>query len=283
MSTFQWKKEYELGHLLLDKEHKMLFEIAQEAFSVIDPSQRKNKIIAVIKKLTNYLYIHFQHEEDYMKSISYPQLHEEEKMHKKTIHDFKEWKNTLSCKAINVIEKELAYGIEKHIVEHIKKEDVKIREWCRRNNVDINAVLWKETYSIGNNLIDGENKRLFKIANKALENTPLNNKKEKIKSIIHDLHTYMKENFTNKEVLMKSINYPSFEEHVKMHTALEEKMNIFSKNIPNMSLSQTEKELAIFIQEHFIYHVIHQDSKLKKFIRNIKARSENANEKIFDI
>ena len=74
MSMFEWKKEYELGCVMLDKEHQELFKIANEAFTVVEPSQKKKKIATVIKRLTDYLNTHIKHEEDYMTSIGYPQL-----------------------------------------------------------------------------------------------------------------------------------------------------------------------------------------------------------------
>ena len=115
-----------------------------------------------MKKLSDYLDIHIHHEEDYMRSIGYTLLEEQRKTHKNINQFFNEWKKSFGEKSINVIEKELAYNIEKLIVHHIKYEDVKIREWCEERDVDPKGVAWKDYYLIGNELIDKERKNLFK-------------------------------------------------------------------------------------------------------------------------
>ena len=283
MLKFEWKKEYELGHLMLDKEHQELFNIANEAFFVVEPSQKKNKIAAVIKRLTDYLNVHIQHEEDYMLSIGYPHLDIEKKMHEKMREDFNKWKKDYSNKLITVIEKELAHNIEISLISHIKYEDVKMRHWCEKHNIDLRGIAWKDTYLIGNDIVDKEHKHLFKIANEAFSYTPAYKRKDKIKHTIHELYGYMKEHFVHEEELMRSIKYPELELHTAMHQAIEVGMNSFSKNIPTMSLAEIEEQLALFIEEWVVLHVINEDNKIGQWKINSEKSSVIDEEIVSDI
>ncbi len=67
MHKLSWKPEYKIGHSLIDREHKHLFEIALEAFVPVIPELRKNKIKKTILELKEYMKLHFMHEESFMR------------------------------------------------------------------------------------------------------------------------------------------------------------------------------------------------------------------------
>ena len=66
MYDVSWKAEYTLGHSVIDKEHKYLFEIAGGAFERVAPELRKSKIKTTIEHLNEYMKIHFTHEEAFI-------------------------------------------------------------------------------------------------------------------------------------------------------------------------------------------------------------------------
>ncbi|QSZ42484.1 hypothetical protein GJV85_10305 [Sulfurimonas aquatica] len=267
---FEWKKEYELGHLMLDKEHQELFKIANEAFCVVEPSQKEQKMSSLIQRLSDYFEIHMMHEEDFMDSIGYPGLQNEKKSHDKIKKDFQEWRENHKHKSISTLERELAFNIENTIITHIKFEDMKMRHWCEKYHIDIKGVRWHDTYLLGNDLIDKEHKHLFEIANEAFRYVPAHQRKEKIKNIIHELYKYVIEHFSNEEKYMESINYPALKEHIVIHENIKIKMNEFIKKFSLLSLKEIEDNLALFIEEWVVLHVIHEDSKIAKWELNNK-------------
>lgn len=50
-----------------------------------------------------------------------------------------------------------------------------------------------------------------------------------------------------------------------MHDSIENAMNDFSKNIPTLSLEKTEEQLALFIEEWVVLHVINEDNKIAQW------------------
>lgn len=82
---YEMKDEYKTGIDFIDEEHKRLFEIANETYELLSNDLIPDKydyIIEVVNKLKDYTKMHFEHEEEYMRSISYKRMFTQ-----KTEHD----------------------------------------------------------------------------------------------------------------------------------------------------------------------------------------------------
>ena len=90
MYDISWKSEYTLGHSVLDKEHKYLFELAKEAFTPVFTELRRDKIKHIIENLNEYMKVHFSHEESFMQIIQYPYFCEHHLVHQKIICKMKD-------------------------------------------------------------------------------------------------------------------------------------------------------------------------------------------------
>ena len=80
---YEFTKDYHTGIDFIDEEHAKLFEIANRAYDLLTNqfvTDKYDAIVAVLEELRDYTKYHFNHEEEYMKSINYPkrfsQLHQ---------------------------------------------------------------------------------------------------------------------------------------------------------------------------------------------------------------
>ena len=80
---YEFTKDYYTGIDFIDEEHAKLFEIANRAYDLLTNqfvTDKYDAIVAVLEELRDYTKYHFNHEEEYMKSINYPkrfsQLHQ---------------------------------------------------------------------------------------------------------------------------------------------------------------------------------------------------------------
>jgi len=128
-ASFKWKDDYKVENLLIDTEHKQLFDIALSAFEVVDDKNRNKKIKSIIVELYDYMKKHFSHEEVFMEKISYPRIEEHKKLHKNIIHTLNEFVKEHSSLDIITFEKELVRIIDISLVRHIILEDRKIMAW----------------------------------------------------------------------------------------------------------------------------------------------------------
>lgn len=74
---FEMKEEYYLGIDVIDGQHKRLFEIAQEAYELLQDEFVADKfdyIAKILGDLKDYTIFHFSEEEKYMESIQYKKI-----------------------------------------------------------------------------------------------------------------------------------------------------------------------------------------------------------------
>ncbi len=90
MKTIPWNRRYEIGVESIDKQHKQLFVTINRLLALGDEEGKKEWVCREgVKYLKNHVIEHFQHEEDYMRSIDYPDY----EIHKRLHYDFQN--NTL--------------------------------------------------------------------------------------------------------------------------------------------------------------------------------------------
>jgi len=128
-ASFRWKDDYKVDNLLIDTEHKQLFDIAFSAFEVVDDEKRNKKIKSVILDLYDYMKKHFNHEEAFMKELNYPKIEEHKLLHQNIINTLNQFVKELPSLDIVTFEKELARIIDISLVQHIILEDRKIMAW----------------------------------------------------------------------------------------------------------------------------------------------------------
>ena len=125
-SMFAWKDTYKLEQDMIDEEHKRLFQIALKALKYNNDSDLKVHVRQIIIDLNNYMKEHFDHEEDFMKSIGYPELEEHILKHQKIINQINELINGIASMSLIEFEKALLTYIDIWLVNHIVFEDKKI-------------------------------------------------------------------------------------------------------------------------------------------------------------
>ena len=271
-----WHSEYNINNFKIDNEHQKLFSIAREALNISkvnDISEKNSKLKEIIVKLFDYVDLHFPHEEEYMKEISYPELSSHKILHENMLDQLKNLITEINTMQIPEIEKTLNEFIENCFVEHIIKEDKKIQLYNTSLDDLKTNFGWKEIYSLNNEQLDDEHKNLFKIAEEAFAIVEPELKHEKIKNILNKLYEYMKTHFSHEEEYMQEINYPQFEIHKDIHNNIVNTINDFIKELPTLSADSFEKELARLIDTTIINHIIQED---KKIIIWVKANSNQS-------
>lgn len=131
--NFGWKEIYSVGNVEIDREHKKLFDIAQDAFTQVEESQRNAKIKEVLTELYTYMKTHFKHEEKFMKEMNYPLVEEHKILHHHIIEKINTFIKQLPNMEESLFEKELAKIIDIALVHHIIQEDRKIIAWSKSN------------------------------------------------------------------------------------------------------------------------------------------------------
>lgn len=83
MNIFKWSDEYDVGKKGLNDEHKQIIDLMNKLHTLNESAAAKEEISANIANLIKIAAQHFRDEEEYMRSIQYPdydrhkQVHEE--------------------------------------------------------------------------------------------------------------------------------------------------------------------------------------------------------------
>ncbi|MDD3413551.1 MAG: hemerythrin family protein [Lachnospiraceae bacterium] len=82
---YNFTSDYLTGIALVDEEHAHLFELANQAYSLLKEeylSDKYDQIIAILEELKEYTKTHFRDEEEYMESIDYEAIFIQKAQHK---------------------------------------------------------------------------------------------------------------------------------------------------------------------------------------------------------
>lgn len=128
---YEFTKDYHTGIEFIDEEHAKLFEIANRAYDLLKNQfvmDKYDAIVAVLEELRDYTKYHFNHEEEYMKSINYPKRFSQLHQHTQFINKL----NSYNLKEIDVNQQEGLLEILDFLAMwlqgHIKGMDKKIGE-----------------------------------------------------------------------------------------------------------------------------------------------------------
>ena len=125
---YEFTKDYHTGIDFIDEEHAKLFEIANRAYDLLTNqfvTDKYDAIVAVLEELRDYTKYHFNHEEEYMKSINYSKRFSQLHQHTQFINKLESY----NLKEIDVNQQEglleildfLALWLQSHITGMDKK------------------------------------------------------------------------------------------------------------------------------------------------------------------
>ena len=127
--------------------------------------------------------------------------------------------------------------------------------------------MWKESLRIGVDLIDEQHKELFRITGDLLKELRGSSaeRKEKCASTVLFLKNYTVRHFAEEEAYQKSVGYPGFGEHVKLHDKFRETVSLYDqKMIASDYADKDIKEFTGMLIAWLLYHISDADQKFGK-------------------
>lgn len=121
---------------------------------------------------------------------------------------------------------------------------------------------WEDRFSIHNNEIDAQHKKLFELAHKAYALEYKKTSRVEIREILSEFFEYMKVHFKDEESYMESIGYPGLEDHKKLHKKIIEELSKTIKSIHNVH--DMKEKLVIVAQDWLLSHILHDDMLIER-------------------
>ncbi len=128
----EWHSDYAIGIEKIDSQHRELFVRINQLVKAIQQGMIKEGIVDAIQFLKVYVEQHFQEEQEFMKSINYPEYESHLEMHRYFVIVVQQLREDYEYDGISL---DLAFKIQNKVidwvVDHVCKEDSKIAHWHR--------------------------------------------------------------------------------------------------------------------------------------------------------
>lgn len=123
---YEFKDEFLTGIEQIDNEHRRLFELADELYTLKHEQfipDKYDNIRDILTELRDYTNTHFEHEEEYMKSIGYTRMFTQKVQHDELREIIHGWDLDAIDENQDAAIDEMLATITDWLVNHILKQD----------------------------------------------------------------------------------------------------------------------------------------------------------------
>lgn len=128
-----WENRYSVGIKRIDTQHHKLFDLVNKLYDLEESPNIKEEIRDILYAFRDYTIVHFRDEEDYMKSIGYPELQEHHDIHENIIDSLATIIQTPA--SLNIIKTKMRVVAKRVLIDHIINEDHKIGNYVKEKNI----------------------------------------------------------------------------------------------------------------------------------------------------
>lgn len=131
---------------------------------------------------------------------------------------------------------------------------------------------WDDKYSINDERIDAQHKKLFELAAKVEGAVYGFVKRDELKEILMELFNYMKEHFANEEQYMHEISYPYLSDHKMMHKVIIDDMSYLIQHIK--TTNDLKEKLYTIMSDWLLTHILRYDMMIGHWLNDQKKSNE---------
>ncbi len=125
--------------------------------------------------------------------------------------------------------------------------------------------IWNDSYSVANNIIDEQHKRLIGIINRLYQSFMDKNRTEEISEIMKELTEYTQYHFSTEEEIMYNKRYPGIADHIKEHEYFKNELDSLKVQFEESPEVLTLK-IMTFLQKWLKDHILVVDKRLGAFL-----------------
>ncbi len=137
------------------------------------------------------------------------------------------------------------------------------------------TIVWKDEWSLGHELIDGDHKQLIAIINAAEEAINLECSRREIERILARLDAYAKYHFIREEAVQRAAGFPEQEGHHQKHIDLIKCLDKIRNRLRTAKDAYAYEDvvggLAELLKDWLLHHVILADLRLKPYLKAMAA------------
>lgn len=125
MDEFVWKESFSIGIEEIDLQHQTLLKCLNECINKAPATLEDGVVLALLDEIRMYADTHFKAEENLMRSVSYPELEEQQQQHNFFVEQLAQMERAVNSGDKHVISS-LAAFLRDWFVQHILEQDKRI-------------------------------------------------------------------------------------------------------------------------------------------------------------
>lgn len=178
----------------------------------------------------------------------------------------------------DVIKQWLPLGLSGYLVKPLKKSTIltSVNHAVKKPNEMLeyeqqsaqNEIQWEVGYSVGNEDMDNQHKELFEMINEFFRQ---DNKQSAI-ILFENLSSYIDLHFDSEESMLRQINYPATDDHIKEHEELRHNFNALRKRLDHYDIDIQHK-IGMFLYNWMANHILKSDMEYKTYALSIEEES----------
>jgi hemerythrin-like metal-binding protein len=131
--------------------------------------------------------------------------------------------------------------------------------------VSMPIINWDEKFSVSNEEIDSQHKKLVKLINDLFDSMRSGKSKEVLDGILTELIEYTDYHFKSEEKAMEEASYPELPAHIKIHDSFVSKVLEFKKDFDEGNV-YISLEIINFLKDWILDHILKEDKKYVNYI-----------------
>lgn len=122
MALLNWSRDYQLGHAVIDAEHRRLFDLINDFHYLFLASRDTREVLRLLNALVLYSETHFRHEEQLMSEADYPELAAHRDIHARLFETIFALQEKFEAGAVKAESEAVAF-LRTWLTDHIAEED----------------------------------------------------------------------------------------------------------------------------------------------------------------
>lgn len=173
-------------------------------------------------------------------------------------------------KTFDTIQKEFSRTLE---IDYICETKGEIELIYQAIDFIFEIITWSKELNTGIRAIDEEHLNLYQMIY-FIRNNDIS-KEEILEDIFEKLENHCIHHFKEEEDLMRQLNYPHLEKHIKKHQVLTLNLQLLKNSISGSRLSRSELQLKVYtlVKRWFKQHLLKDDLPFLKILKKRNLRS----------
>ena len=130
-----WNTTYEIGHELIDSQHKIFLMLLNKLSVTIANGVTKEHLFRVLNELKKYAEFHFLSEENVMHECFYPGIDHHKRIHSEILFEFTALSERVSHGRSS--SSDVVVFLKSWLFDHIENEDSHIARYARDHSYEI--------------------------------------------------------------------------------------------------------------------------------------------------